>query len=122
MVSSESLIYLILASPLLCPPVRVHKAVILNRWVTPELVPLYVLLKPGQCPAQPKKYLIKPPRRCKTDADCTGDQKCCDYCGMTCRAYILFIKDFTRKDTLRFSLVFKYVLGSRTLNCYRNTK
>uniref|UniRef100_A0A8C5WD09 WAP domain-containing protein n=1 Tax=Leptobrachium leishanense TaxID=445787 RepID=A0A8C5WD09_9ANUR len=62
-------------------------------------------VKPGQCPAQPKKCplvaavegpdlsdanedLIKPPRRCKTDADCTGDQKCCDYCGMTCRSPI----------------------------------
>uniref|UniRef100_A0A8C5PZ59 WAP domain-containing protein n=1 Tax=Leptobrachium leishanense TaxID=445787 RepID=A0A8C5PZ59_9ANUR len=64
-----------------------------------------VKVKPGQCPAQPKKCplvaavegpdlsdanedLIKPPRRCKTDADCTGDQKCCDYCGMTCRSPI----------------------------------
>uniref|UniRef100_A0A8C5M6F1 WAP domain-containing protein n=1 Tax=Leptobrachium leishanense TaxID=445787 RepID=A0A8C5M6F1_9ANUR len=60
-----------------------------------------VKVKPGQCPAQPKSCpfegpdlsvgnedLIKPPRRCKTDADCTGDQKCCDYCGMTCQTPI----------------------------------
>ena len=45
----------------------------------------FVLVKPGRCPEMPNSMNYSCPSKCKTDADCRGDMKCCGMgCGKRC--------------------------------------
>lgn len=55
------------------------------RQVTGIINVFFVVVKPGKCPEMPNSINYSCPSKCKTDADCRGDMKCCGMgCGKRC--------------------------------------